>query len=426
MSAKANYKSLRGMPDILPEEAFRRQCLEQKAKNLFQRFGYGEIRTPILEETAVFTRSIGEDTDIVEKEMYSFVDRGGKQVSLRPEGTASIIRAYVEHGWHNSGDICKLFYIGPMFRGERPQKGRLRQFHQIGVEIIGSTHPYVDAELIINIKMLLNEFGVNGFTILINSLGCAKDRVRYKTALQEYLNKKDSKLCDNCRRRSKINVLRVLDCKNSTCKEVIKKAPAILNYLCDDCKTDYVQIKDILSKMEVSFKEKTDLVRGLDYYTGVVFEVVHPLLGAQDAIAAGGRYDTLVKQMGGPEIGATGYAVGVERLLLVAKSNIKTLHERLLVIPTDEKYLKDAFLLAARFWQDKISCDIDHMKRSFKGQMRKAHKEKRKFVIIIGEDELKQGKLLLKDMETGDQELISFEKAVSRFIDVRTGPRACP
>ncbi|MBU0683713.1 MAG: histidine--tRNA ligase [Candidatus Omnitrophica bacterium] len=411
------------MPDILPPEAFFRQFLEQKARILFQRFGYEEIRTPILEETGVFTRSIGEDTDIVEKEMYSFVDRGGKQVSLRPEGTASIIRAYIEHGWHNSGDICKLFYLGPMFRGERPQKGRLRQFHQIGVEIIGSTHPYVDAELIVNIKLLLNEFGINDFTILINSLGCAKDRMHFKKALQDYLSTKDSKLCDNCRRRAKINVLRVLDCKNTMCREVVKKAPNILSYLCDGCKKDYVQLKDMLSEMEVSFKEKTDLVRGLDYYTGIVFEIIHPLLGAQDAIAAGGRYDALVKQMGGPDIGATGYAVGVERLLLIAKQDTKVSLKRLLIIPIKDEYLKDAFLLARKFWQNKVSCDVDHMKRSFKGQMRKAHKEKRKFVAIIGEDELKQGKLLLKDMETGEQELISFEEAVGRLT---CRDRACP
>ncbi|MFQ5953093.1 MAG: histidine--tRNA ligase, partial [Candidatus Omnitrophota bacterium] len=226
------------MPDILPEDAAVMRWVEDKAREAFAMFGYLEIRTPLLEESEVFTRSIGEDTDIIEKEMYSFTDRGGKKVSLRPEATASIIRAYIEHTLHAEKDIVKLFYIGPMFRGERPQKGRQRQFHQIGAEIIGSSNPYLDAELILNLQSLLKNIKINGFEILINSLGCISDRSSYKKALGDYLAKRSDKLCEDCVRRTKTNVLRVLDCKREACKEVVKKAPCVLDHLCEKCKKD--------------------------------------------------------------------------------------------------------------------------------------------------------------------------------------------
>ncbi|MFC1549085.1 histidine--tRNA ligase, partial [Candidatus Omnitrophota bacterium] len=263
------------MPDTLPEDAAIIRWVEENAQEVFELFGFGEIRTPILEETAVFTRSIGEDTDIVEKEMYSFTDRGGKDISLRPEGTASIIRAYIERGWYNTADLVKLYYAGPMFRGERPQKGRLRQFNQIGAEIIGGSDPYIDAELIQNLNVLLKRLKVEGFTILLNSLGCTKDRSKYKKALSDYLGDKGSDLCDNCKRRAKTNVLRVLDCKSKGCKAVVKDAPNVLDYLCGDCEKYYESVKNILSDLGISFTEKKDLVRGLDYYTGTIFEVIH-------------------------------------------------------------------------------------------------------------------------------------------------------
>jgi len=408
------------MPDTLPEDAAIIHWMEDKARNVFRTFGYTEIRPPLLEETEVFTRSIGEDTDIVEKEMYSFTDRGGKNVSLRPEGTASIIRAYIEHGWHNTADLVKLYYIGPMFRGERPQKGRLRQFHQIGAEAIGGKDPYIDAELIFSLDMLLSDLKVSGFTILLNSLGCGRDRAGYKKALAGYLAGKSSGLCADCRRRVGTNVLRVLDCKRKECKSVVKEAPDILEHLCDGCRGDYETLKSVLTDMGVPFREKRDMVRGLDYYTGIIFEVVHPLLGAQDAIAAGGRYEDLTKQMGGPDVGATGYAVGVERLLLaVDRKDVRLDPPGLLVIPVDKESRPEAFRVTNRLRLEGVPCEMDYYGRSFKGQMRKAHKERRKFVVIMGEQEVKSGKLLLKVMENGEQKALSFEKAVKYLKRVK-------
>ena len=348
--------------------------------------------------------------------MYSLTDRGGKNVSLRPEGTASVIRAYIEHGWYNDPDLTKLYYFGPMFRGERPQKGRLRQFNQIGAEVIGASDPYIDAEIILSLSVLLAGLGLEGFTILINSLGCSKDRQRYKKALKDYLKDEASKLCDDCRRRAGTNVLRVLDCKKKECKSVVKGAPDILAFLCEECGRYYADLKDLLSDMDVPFRQKKDLVRGLDYYTGTIFEVVHPSLGAQDAIAAGGRYDDLTKQMGGPDAGATGYAIGTERLLLaVDRGNIPLKPAGALVIPVDDKSRSEAFRIANILRVNAVPCEIDLSGRSFKGQLRRAHRDRRKFVIIIGEEETKSQKVLLKNMESGQQDTLTFEEVLARL-----------
>lgn len=418
--AQPKYKSLRGMPDLLPQEADALRFIEEKAIGVFRKFGYREIKTPIMEETEVFTRSIGEDTDIVEKEMYSFEDRGGKSISLRPEGTASVIRAYIEHGWGNVADVTKLYYSGPMFRGERPQKGRQRQFYQIGAEIIGSSGPYIDAELILSLQDFLEELGIKGFTILLNSLGCDKDRASYKKVLSDHLSKKTDQLCDDCRKRSKTNILRVLDCKKESCRKVVKGLPGILESLCKECLADYEKLKKLLKEMKISFKEKKDLVRGLDYYTGTIFEVTHPALGAQDAIAAGGRYDSLTREMGGPSVGATGYAVGVERLILALdKKVIPGYDAGVLVVTVSDEVQGEAFTLAERLRKEGIVSGVDLTNRSFKGQMRKADREKRKYVVIIGEDELKTGKVLLKDMLQGEQESLSVEELIKKLKEKR-------
>ncbi|MBD3296464.1 MAG: histidine--tRNA ligase [Candidatus Omnitrophica bacterium] len=413
MGSAARYRALKGMPDVLPDEAFRRQRIDRKAREIFDLFGYREIRTPILEETEVFTRSIGADTDIVEKEMYTFEDRGGKSVSMRPEGTAPIIRSYIEHGWHNSPDIVKLFYSGPMFRGERPQKGRLRQFHQIGAEMIGGSDPLIDAELISTLHMLFTCLGLEGFSIVLNSLGCAEDRKIYKKRLAGYLRNRKKDLCDNCVRRAGSNVLRVLDCKNPGCREVVSGAPSIRKSLCDDCSAFYERLKSLLNDTDISFTEKGDLVRGLDYYTGTIFEVVHQGLGAQDALAAGGRYDDLSAEMGGSPRGATGYAIGVERLLLALGDEAFGKKEApALVIPMDADLKREAFSTVCFLRDRGISCDMDLAGRSFKAQLRKANREDRRFVLIIGEDEVREGMVTLKDMSEGTQTMMEREKAV--------------
>jgi len=421
MGVSPRYRSLRGMPDVLPAVAGRVRRIEREADEVFRTFGFGEIRIPVLEETEVFTRSIGEDTDIVEKEMYSFTDRGGKNVSLRPEGTASIVRAYIEHGWNNTEGLVKLYYKGPMFRGERPQKGRLRQFHQIGAEMIGASDPYIDAELILSLHMLLSRLGVKDFTVLINSLGCARDRLNYKQALGEYLSSRAGELCENCRRRSRTNVLRVLDCKSAHCRDVVAGAPAIGDHLCDGCRNDYDALKSILSDAGVVFREKHGLVRGLDYYTGSIFEVVHPALGAQDAIAAGGRYDGLTRQMGGPDVGATGYAVGVERLLLAMKDAGGSDSPGVLVIPVGADSREYAFSVCNVLRANGVPCEMDHSGRSVKGQLRGAHREGRRFVIMIGEDEIRAGELLVKDMESGEQGTMSAGDAAAKLREELNG-----
>ncbi len=401
------------MPDITPEEAALFHWVEDRAREVFDLFGFFEIRTPFMEETEVFTRSIGEGTDIVEKEMYTFSDRSGRTVSLRPEGTASIIRAYIEHGWNNRQDILKLFYAGPMFRGERPQKGRLRQFHQIGAEIIGGSGPYLDAELILNLEFVLRSAGVEGHKIFLNSLGCNSDRASYKKELTDYLRGKKKDLCEDCRRRFEINVLRVLDCKREECCSVVKDAPSVLDHLCAQCAKDYGELKSILSDAGVDFSENIRMVRGLDYYTNTIFEIAHPALGAKDVIAAGGRYDNLTREMGGPDVGATGYSIGVERVLLaIRKENVPSSRPGVLIVAVDEACRSHAFRITNRLRAKGISCDMDYSGRSLKGGLRKANKEKRGNVILLGEDEIKSGKLMLKNMETGEQKSLSFEEAV--------------
>lgn len=416
------YRSLRGMPDLLPGQAQRARLIEDKAKKVFDIFGFEEIRTALLEETEVFIRCIGQDTDIVQKEIYSFTDRGGKKISLRPEGTASVIRAYVEHGLGNRSDVVKLFYSGPMFRGERPQKGRLRQFYQIGAEIIGVSDPYSDAELILTLNAILVSSGIKEHIILLNSLGCLEDRVSYKKVLGEYLSENTEDLCEDCIRRMDTNVLRVLDCKKERCGGIIGKSPDIHEFLCEECSGAYAQLKLILEKENVPFKEKKDMVRGLDYYTGTIFEVEHPSLGAQSALAAGGRYDGLTAEMGGPDAGATGFAIGVERLLLILdeEESIVPLRSRALVVSAGDDLRGEVFSLANKLRASGVACDTDLSGKSFKGQMRKAGRENREYVIIVGEDEMISGKPILKDMAKGEQETLSPEEIVEK---IREGKR---
>lgn len=404
------YRALRGMPDILPETAVKMRRVENAARSVFGLYGFSEIRTPILESTEVFTTGVGENTDIVEKEMYTFSDRGGKSVSLRPEGTAPIIRAFVEHGLANVSEVNKIFYSGPMFRGERPQKGRLRQFHQIGAEIIGSSDPYADAELILTLEGILNKLGISGHTVFVNSLGCPSDRQEYSKALSDYLNNRVDELCEDCRRRFQGNVLRVLDCKLASCKEVVAGSPEIKDFLCVDCVSSYEKVKKTLALEKVRFKEKPDLVRGLDYYTGVIFEVSHPSLGAQDALAAGGRYDNLSSRMGGADVSATGYAIGVERLLMILpEEKVSPLGSGVFIIPVEEAAKASAFHMAERLRSQGITCDMDLTGRSVKAQMRKAGKEKKDFVVFVGQYPDDEDKVSFKDMNTGEQKDVSFD-----------------
>ena len=398
------YKALRGMKDGLPNDSMLWQSLEGCAIDMFHRYGYREIRTPILEEKGLFVKSIGGETDIVTKEMFSFRDRGERDVVLRPEGTAPIVRAYLEANLHKIEPLQKLYYIGPMFRAERPQAGRLRQFHQIGAEVIGSHSPVVDAEIILLLSSILDKAGIKDYKIKLNNLGCYSDKARLSKTLKEYFLDKKSILCEDCNNRIDKNPMRILDCKKDGCRNAAKGALKSVDFLCDDCKKHFTDVKEYLrgTPAEVRCVEDPYIVRGLDYYTSTVFEVSHPSLGAQDAIGAGGRYDNLVEDMGGPSIGAVGFALGIERMLIAcAKETAPFKGPGAVYIATiGEKARKECFRITNEFRNAGTECNMDYEGGSLKSQMREADKLESAFTLIVGDDELAKGEAVLRDMKT--------------------------
>ncbi len=410
-----NIKRLKGTQDILPTESGLWQSVERISRQVFSSYGYKEIRTPIIEETRLFTRSVGQETDIVKKQMYSFLDQGNRDISLRPEETASVVRAYIENRLDNTEGFVKLYYMGPMFRSERPQAGRFRQFNQIGVEAIGSCSTYLDAETIILLDNLLRKLGLAKYSFYINSLGCEKDKSNITNILKKELKNRISELCDDCKTRYDTNILRVLDCKCDGCKKVVK-AISIKGILCQDCEKDFSSLQEILESNGVEFRVMDTLVRGLDYYTGLVFEVSASSLGAQDAIAAGGRYDNLVSDLGGPKQGAIGFAIGLERIIRLL-SEVKppsALNKgvSVFVITIGEQAYGVGFDILYKLRRADISSDIDYQNKSLKAQMRYADRVKAEYVLIIGEDELKQGKASLKNMSDGSQAEVRLDNIV--------------
>lgn len=408
--------SLKGMSDILPREVRLWQFVEKTAREVLERYGYDEIRTPILEETTLFQQSIGEGTDIVNKEMYTFVDRGGRSVTLRPEGTAPIVRSYIENKM-NAEDFLKFYYIEPMFRSERPQKGRSRQFHQVGVEAIGSPHPYVDAGLIRMMSKLFRELHLSDFKIKLCSLGCTKDKQKLAKELRAYLLPEKNRLCEDCRVRLQRNVLRTLDCKVESCRSILRNSPKAKDFLCTDCNTHYDKVKELLTKHSpVDFVEDVNMVRGLDYYTKTVFEVTHPALGAQDAIAAGGRYDNLIEDFGGKKTPAIGFAIGIERLLMALPAEIKEKEKKgkrleLYVVTTGRVVYDEAEKAIESLRDEDIFCEISFdPDKSLKSQMNQANKKNAKFVAIFGEEELKGGEVVLRNMDTSEQRNVKLNE----------------
>jgi len=397
--------ALRGMFDILPDEVVKWRQVEAAARGLFSQYGYEEIRTPIMEETRLFARSIGEGTDIVEKQMYCFKDRGERDVSLRPEGTAPVVRAYLEHGLGKVSPVTKLYYIGPMFRSERPQSGRNRQFHQIGVEVIGSGSAFVDAEIIGLMMKLLGLSGLTHAELSVNSLGCAADKAEFEKILKKALAPEMNRLCPDCVRRSKVNILRVFDCKNESCRRVLRAAPTILDSVCPPCRQHFESVKSALGSIGITYTVMPFLVRGLDYYTGTVFEVTHKNLGSQDAVGAGGRYDNLIAQIGGESTSACGFAVGVERILLAARDLPPGAGDRpdLFIIGLGDQAGQWAFKTLTELRDKGISCQMGFEGKSLKSQMRFADKIRAKRVLIVGEDELKSQKAILRDMDSKQQ-----------------------
>ncbi|PHJ13448.1 histidyl-tRNA synthetase [Fervidobacterium sp. SC_NGM5_O18] len=405
------YQKIKGTEDLYGQEMKYWYWIEEKARKISLVYGFTEIRTPIFEETKLFVRSVGQDTDIVQKEMYTFEDKGGRSITLRPEGTAPVVRAFVENGLITQGFPQKYFYIGPMFRYERPQSGRQRQFHQFGAEIFGSPSALADAELIAFVDRFLRDIGLVDFEIHINTLGDAEDRANYKQALREYYAQHLDHLCDDCKVRYERNPLRLLDCKVDV--EYAKQAPKLIDYTGENARKHYEELKKLLNGLGIKYVEDPRLVRGLDYYNRTVFEVHHHKLGAMSAIAGGGRYDNLIKEIGGKDVPALGFAAGMERLILALKAenvhvdDIK-INEVYIAHFGGEEVKIEAMKLAQQLRREGIAVNLEIMERGLSAQLKNAARTDAKLCIIIGENELERDIVLVKNMETGEQ--LEFEK----------------
>jgi histidyl-tRNA synthetase len=404
--------AVRGFKDIFSPEIDKWRHIEETANDVFRTYGFSEIRIPLLEKTELFRRGIGESTDIVEKEMYTFVDRGEESLTLRPEATASVIRAYLEHALPASEPVTRLFTIGPMFRRERPQKGRYRQFHQIDVEILGPDDPHTDAELILMLMHFLNHLGLLNLSLEINSLGCMQCRPVFRGAIIQFLRSGAEELCGDCLRRINTNPLRVFDCKVERCGEIITHAPRLTEFICPDCRDHFARVQACLNLFEIPFKINAKMVRGLDYYTRTAFEVTTELLGAQNAILGGGRYDHLVRDLGGPDISGIGFAIGLERLAALIPDPTKDREDGpfLFIAALGERAVEKAFFLCNRLRMKGIRVEMDYTARSLKSQMKRADKLKSSFVLIIGEREIDDNRALLRNMRASIQEEVSLDE----------------
>jgi histidyl-tRNA synthetase len=404
------FRAVRGVEDLIPPESEKFEKVVEKFKKIVKRAGFREIILPIFEEAGLFRRSVGETTDIVQKEMYVFEDKGGRIIALRPEGTASAVRAYIEHGIFAKEPFTKWFYVGPMFRFERPQAGRKRQFFQAGCEMFGLSSPGADAEVIKVANDILKSLGVDS-TLEINSIGCEKCRQEYRKALLKFLENQRENLCEDCQRRFERNPLRVLDCKNEKCREVVEKAPLITDYLCSECSEHFESVKDYLKVLEVEFNVNPFLVRGLDYYTRTVFEFKSNKLGAQSTVLAGGRYDRLISQLGGPDTPALGFALGIDRVMLLLP-DIEEKRNGVFVITGGKEAYREGLKLVDILRKKGLRAEIDHRQGSFKSQMKAADRVRAKYAVIIGELELSEGFYSLKELETGKQERVDTLEAL--------------
>ena len=393
--------AIKGFNDILPDESGRWQYIEQAARRIFECNGFSEIRVPIMEKTDLFCRSIGDATDIVEKEMYTFTDKGGNSVTLRPEGTAGVMRAFIEHKLYVQDPVSKLYYLGPMFRYERPQKGRYRQFHQIGAEVTGVNDPLVDAQVLNMLCSFFQEIGLDEPSLQINSLGCPECRPQYRQELLKFLEHRLSQLCDDCRRRFTTNPLRTLDCKVPGCAEATRGAPSMLDHLCTGCDEHFKTVQEYLNSTSTPFQINPRMVRGLDYYTRTTFELVTGLLGSQSAVAAGGRYDGLISQLGGPAVPGIGFAIGVERVALLLGERNFTTSPDLFIATMGAEVRATAFTLMTGLQKLGIRTEIDYEGKSLKSQMRRADKLKARFSVVIGGNEVETGRAILKRMDDG-------------------------
>lgn len=405
METGSRIQAVRGFRDVLPQEGVLWQRVEAVARDVLERYGFREIRIPVVERTELFARSIGESTDIVEKEMYSFLDRSGVSLTLRPEATAGILRAYIEHALDRSDQVQKLYCMGPMFRHERPQKGRYRQFHQIDAEVLGSPDPRTDAELLGALRTLFQELGLEELDFQINSLGCPDCRPAFRSRVVSYLEGRAEALCGDCRRRLSLNPLRIYDCKVEGCREALRGAPSILEGLCLCCREHLERVQEHLALLGVPFSLNPFIVRGLDYYRRTTFEVLSGTLGAQNALCGGGRYDGLIRELGGPDLPGIGFAIGQERLVSVLQERgaVESLPIELFVAALGEMAAREAFLVVERARRAGLRAEMDFRGASLKAQLRRADKLGASRVLILGEAEIASGRAPLRDMAAGTQ-----------------------
>lgn len=421
----AKVQKIKGFVDLFPEEAAKFTYMESNAREVFTRYGFGELRTPVLEKTELFQKSIGEDTDVVGKEMFTFPDRKERLLTMRPEATAGVVRAFIDSKTHQPGKISKFFTFGPMFRYERPQKGRQRQFHQLNAEIFGALEAQADAEIILMLRTFLNSLGLTKLTIELNSLGCHECRPAYKQALVDYYASKDKdNFCEDCQRRMETNPLRVLDCKVPACKELVADAPVITDHLCDECEVHFSDVKTILDGAGVGYDLNPRLVRGLDYYVRTCFEVASYDIGSQTAVAGGGRYDGLIKTLGGPDCPATGFACGMERLALLLEE-LEAPRPDFYFAVVDKAAANEAMLFAQKLREKGLKGDVSYAGGSMKSRMRAANKSGAKVCLIMGGEELANKTITIKDMVgEAEQETVGQEEYLAG-LDLVCGNGPC-
>ena len=414
----------KGTKDVLPAQSYKWQFVEDCARRVARQFNIKEVRTPVFEHTELFARGVGDTTDIVNKEMYTFVDKGGRSVTLKPEGTAGVARMFIENGLASSPLPMKSFYITPCYRYERPQAGRLREFHQFGVEVYGSPAPAADAEVIFAASSFLKELGINDTRLELNSIGCKTCRASYNAALKEYFRPHIGEMCATCRERFDKNPLRMLDCKEDGCKKIAAGAPKILNYLCPDCPSHFESAKNLLAAQSIDFVVNPNIVRGLDYYTRTVFEFVSTSIGAQGTVCAGGRYDGLIAELGGPQTPAVGFAAGLERLILLMENTSVPFPAApvpdIYIAGMDDESRAKAFALAGQLRSQDVSAECDLMERSVKAQLKYADKLGATFVAVIGENELKEGAVNVKKMADGSSQNVPFD-GLCNYIKTQGG-----
>ena len=413
-------KAPRGTKDITPKDAYKWNYVENKFREICSLFGYEEMRTPVFEHTELFKRSVGDTTDIVQKEMYSFTDKGGRDITLKPEGTAGVVRAFIENKLYADTQPTKLFYITPCFRYERPQAGRQRQFHQFGIEALGSDKPSLDAEVIALAVQFFTEVGLKDLAVSINSVGCPTCRAEYNARLKEYLDKKSDVLCETCLERKDKNPMRVIDCKNPTCKENLNDIPFMVDHICDDCKDHFEKLQTYLKEMDINFVVDKTIVRGLDYYKKTAFEIISNDIGSQSTVCGGGRYDGLVEQLGGPKgVSGIGFALGAERLLLTMENNNIEIENPyatdIFIVTIGDEAKTKSFKLLKDLRTNHISAENDHLDRSVKAQFKYSDKINAKFTIVIGDDELANDTATLKNMATSEQTTIKLSEIVQEL-----------